>query len=617
MPSKIHLLPEIVINRIAAGEVIERPASIVRELVENSIDAKARHISIHAEQEGHSIQVRDDGEGMDKKNLALAIQRHATSKLPDDIDGSDILKYIHHFGFRGEALASIAAVARLTIISRTQGSENGFCLKTSFGKAPKIEPSAAQTGTFVRIDDLFHALPARRKFLKSGRYELSLIADIVKRLALSKPEIGFELSGTSAKPILYPATQNKAERIKQIMGANFLENATAIEDSYRGISVSGLASLPTYHRPNTNEQFMFVNNRPVRDRVLAGAIRAAYADVMFRNRHPALLLSLTLPQGDVDVNVHPAKSEVRFRDAAAVRLLIIGAIKRAMAKAGHRSATPHSEKTIQALENARAEMPPAAVPHPAQQLTHPLEETRTAPQELYRKPPEPQKTTQKLQSPGLKESKEGAQFQKAPLQNSPKDPPKDSLLGMPRGQLHKTYIISQTENAIVIIDQHAAHERILHERLKTSYQHKNIARESLLVPEIVDLTREQIELLMEKEEELARLGFLLARFGESALSVNEIPALCKNADIADVLRAIADDFAQEGGGSSFEQMLDRISGNIACRAAIRAGQTLTFSEMEALLRRMALTPNSGQCNHGRPTYIELKLSEVEKLFQRR
>ena len=605
MLPKIHLLPEIVINRIAAGEVIERPASIVRELLENALDAQATRISIHATQDGHSLHIGDNGGGMDKDTLQICTQRHTTSKLPEGIDGSDILKHIHHFGFRGEALASIAAVSRLSIISRTKNDdgneEGGFQLKARFGKKPTLEPSAAQIGTLVRVDDLFHDLPARRKFLKSGRYELSLIADVVKRLALSHPKVSFELSGTSARPILYPAAHDRTERIKQIIGTTFLENATPIETEYRAMSLAGLASLPTYHRPNTNEQFVFVNGRPVRDRVLAGAVRAAYADLIFRNRHAALLLFLDLPQNEVDVNVHPAKAEVRFRDAAAVRLMVIGAIKGAMKKAGHKTATPHSEKALDALEQARDL---AAVPPP------PHFDSSHEPQDLNIQQPPPAEIYREHMP------KERNITPATPIRSATPSSDKTPL-GVARGQLHKTYIVSQTEDAIVITDQHAAHERILHERLKAAYQNKNIQRHSLLVPEIVDLTREQIELLMDNEDDLARLGFVLARYGANSLTVSDIPVLCKNADIADILRTLADDFTQEGGGSSFEEMLDRISGNIACHSAIRAGQTLSFAEMDALLRRMATTPNSGQCNHGRPTYIELKLNEVEKLFHRR
>jgi DNA mismatch repair protein MutL len=607
--AKIQRLPEIVINRIAAGEVVERPASIVRELVENSIDAGATHIFIHAEDGGNAIQVRDDGIGMNAEDLDIAVERHATSKLPIDIDGSDILKHIHSFGFRGEALASIAAVARLTLTSRTKDGAQGAELKINFGKKTPITPTAAQQGTIIRIDDLFHALPARRKFLKSARYELSLIADSVKKLALSKPKIGFELSGTSARPILYPAAQDINQRIQQIMGKNFLENATAIKDDYRNIKLSGMASLPTYHRPNTNEQFMFVNGRPVRDRILAGAVRAAYADVIFRSRHPALFLFLDVPQGDVDVNVHPAKTEVRFRDAASVRLVLIGAIKKAMAQAGHKTATPHGEKAFKALEQSRDRQIDsyAHQPDPSQnhQMMEALEQSRPPPAELEPRPVEP-RSAEPLHTKSAQES--SAQRPKQPT---------DSLLGVPRGQLHNTYIISQTKDAIVITDQHAAHERILHERLKASFKNKNPKRQSLLVPELIDLTQEQIELLMDNQENLAALGFAIERYGQASLLISEVPSLCRNSDMTDIMRTLVDDFSQEGGEAGFESLLDRISGNIACHAAIRAGQSLSFSEMDSLLRKMATTPNSGSCNHGRPTYIELKLANIEKLFHRR
>ncbi len=603
--ARIRRLPQHLVNRIAAGEVIERPASVARELVENAIDAGAQNISIHVEQDGATIQVRDNGQGMNTNDLQLCTERHATSKLAEAADQStDLLKYISTLGFRGEALSSIGAVSRLSITSRTQDSSNASKIHIEYGTHQEPRPASGQKGTLVRVEDLFHALPARRKFLKSTRYELSLIADIVKRLALAWPEIEFELSGVMARPIRFDAKPLNArnERIIKIMGQEFIDNATAVKSDYHGITLNGYASLPTYHRPNTNDQFLFVNSRPVRDRVLAGAVRAGYSDLIFRHRHPALVLFLTLPEGEVDMNVHPAKAEVRFRDAAAVRLLVVGALKRALADTQHKTASPTAESAINLMaQNARTAPSAPRAPSPQTHKPYP----QTAPQHLNLRH-QPAAFTPSPSAP-----------EEQPEPHSPTNMP----LGAARGQLHNTYIFAQTADSIVIVDQHAAHERIIHEQMKASAQNKNIAQQSLLVPEIVELTAMQIENLMAHSEDITRFGFAIERYGEQAILVREIPALCQSANLADIMRALADDFAEHETGASantsFEERLDQISGNIACRASIRAGHKLTLPEMDALLRQMETTPHSGQCNHGRPTYIEMKLSSIEKLFHRR
>ena len=615
--SRIRRLPQHLVNRIAAGEVIERPASVARELIENAVDAAAQNISIHVEQDGATIQVRDDGMGMSVDDLKLCTERHATSKLTQEADQSgDLLKHILTLGFRGEALSSIGAVSRLAITSRTQDAANASQIRIEYGAHQEPLPASGQKGTFVRVEDLFHALPARRKFLKSGRYELALIADVVKRLALAWPEIRFELSGVMARPILFEAGQFEArqvrvKRIIQIMGQEFFDNAVAIKSDYHGIKLAGYASLPTYHRPNTNEQFLFVNARPVRDRTLAGAVRAGYADLIFRHRHPALVLFLTLPEGEVDMNVHPAKAEVRFRDAAAVRLLVVGALKQALSGARHKTATPTAQTAVNMM---------ARNTHIAPRSTAEAEAEAAAPEPLSsRAYPQATSVPQHLDMPH-----KPAAFTSKP-QMQPEMPqeethsPTDMPLGAARGQLHNTYILAQTTDSIIMVDQHAAHERIIHEQMKASFQNNNIARQSLLVPEIIELTAMQIEHLIAHHKNIARFGFTIERYGDQAILVREIPVLCKGADLTDIMRALADDFADQTGAAnlSIEEKFDEISGNIACHASIRAGRKLSLPEMDALLRQMEATPHSGQCNHGRPTYIEMKLANIEKLFHRR
>ena len=617
--SRIRRLPQHLVNRIAAGEVIERPASVARELIENAIDAGAQNIAIHVEQDGATIQVRDDGIGMSVDDLKLSTERHATSKLDQEADQSgDLLKYISTLGFRGEALSSIGAVSRLAITSRTQDAANASQIRIEYGAHQEPAPASGQKGTFIRVEDLFHALPARRKFLKSGRYELSLIADVVKRLALAWPEIRFELSGVMARPILFEAGQFEArqvrvKRIVQIMGQEFFDNAVAVKSDYHGIKLAGYASLPTYHRPNTNEQFLFVNARPVRDRTLAGAVRAGYADLIFRHRHPALVLFLTLPEGEVDMNVHPAKAEVRFRDAAAVRLLVVGALKQALSGARHKTANPTAQNAINMMARNTHTSTPSSVPSSAPSSVSPPPST-----------PEPQGSRSYRQAASVPQHldmphKPAAFTPKPEMQQEEPHSPTDMPLGAARGQLHHTYILAQTTDSIIMVDQHAAHERIIHEQMKASFQNNDIARQSLLVPEIVELTAMQIEHLIAHHENIARFGFTIERYGAQAILVREIPVLCKGADLTDIMRALADDFADHGSAASLsiEEKFDEISGNIACHASIRAGQKLSLPEMDALLRQMEATPHSGQCNHGRPTYIEMKLANIEKLFHRR
>ncbi len=609
--SRIRRLPQHLVNRIAAGEVIERPASVVRELIENAIDAGAKNISIHVEQDGATLQVRDDGIGMSEQDLELCIERHATSKLSEAADQSgDLLKHLSTLGFRGEALSSIGAVSRLAVTSRTKDSANACQIRVDYGARQALHPASGQTGTLVRVEDLFHALPARRKFLKSARYELLLITDIVKRLALAWPEIGFELSGVMARPLKFTteALEPRQKRIAQIVGQAFLDNAVAIQSEYHGMTLSGYASLPTYHRPNTNEQFLFVNARPVRDRTIAGAVRAGYADLIFRHRHPVLALFLTLPQGEVDMNVHPAKAEIRFRDAAAVRLLTVGALRRALSGAKHKIASPTAQSAMDVM---------AQNTHSAPSAPNQMKDIRPPP---FYPQAQPQHLSLKHQSaPFITQRQEQTAPEEAEKNPDPQDPhsPTDMPLGAARGQLHNTYIFAQTADSIIIVDQHAAHERILHEQMKANLQNRAIAQQSLLVPEIIELTNMQIEHLLDHKDDVDQLGFTIERYGAQAILVREIPDLCKGADLADMMRALADDFAEHGSSQSMEERLDKISGNIACRASIRAGRRLTLPEMDALLRQMEATPHAGQCNHGRPTYIEMKLANIEKLFHRR
>ena len=596
----IRRLPDRIINRIAAGEVIERPASAVKELVENSIDAGATEIEIVIREGGKAmLAVTDDGAGMTRDELCLAVERHATSKLADDD-----LQAIATLGFRGEALPSIGAVSRFSLTSRTPDGESAWKIQIDGGEISGPSPAAHPKGTRAEVRDLFFATPARLKFLRTDRTESQRITEIVKRIAMARPEIGFRLTDDDRLRFHYRAEQGdlldaRLARLSAVMGREFAENALAIDAERGGARLTGYAGVPTLNRATAAMQYLFVNGRPVTDRLLVGAVRGAYADFLARNRHPLVALYLELDPHLVDVNVHPAKSEVRFRDPGLVRGLIVGALKHALAEAGHRAATTVSQAALGAARPATA--PPGGFGY---------------------RPSTP--------SPGLSENVlafqapfEGGQGMAPAARMDTAEPPATAegnekfLLGAARAQLHGTYIIAETEDGIVIVDQHAAHERLVYERMKQALETDGIARQGLLIPEVVELEQAAVGLLADRSAELAELGLALEPFSESAVVVREVPALLGETDVQSLVKDLADELAELGDAFALKEKLEEVCGTMACHGSVRAGRLLNGAEMNALLREMEATPHSGQCNHGRPTYVELKLADIERLFGRR
>jgi DNA mismatch repair protein MutL len=594
----VRRLSEDMINRIAAGEVIERPASVAKELIENAIDAGARRIEIVTAGGGVSLlRVTDDGSGMSREDLALAIERHCTSKLADDLAAIDTL------GFRGEALASIGSVARLAIATRRKGDEHGWEIVVEGGAGREAAPAALAQGTRVEVSNLFFATPARLKFLKSERAETNAITETVKRLAMANPSIRFLLSGSDRSVTDYPATSGaeaQLARIAAIMGADFRENAVAVDALREGVRLTGFAGLPTFHRANAAQQYLFVNGRPVRDKLLLGAIRGAYADLMSRDRHPQVALFIDLPASEVDVNVHPAKAEVRFRDPGLVRGLLVGALREALHRESRRASPSLGPATLASFRPERAPLSPlTAWQRPAQAgsaalaIGHGFEES--------------QATFDGAEARSV-DTRAHTTTEAASLSRP---------LGVPRAQLHETYIVAETETGLIIVDQHAAHERLVYERMKAALAAKGVARQILLIPDIVELPEEDVDRLAARAEELAELGLVLERFGPGAVAVRETPSMLGAVDSGGLVRDLADDLAEWDDSTRLKEKLDEVSATMACYGSVRAGRRLKPEEMDALLREMEVTPNSGQCNHGRPTYVELKLGDIERLFGRR
>ncbi|HTK79224.1 MAG TPA: DNA mismatch repair endonuclease MutL [Rhizomicrobium sp.] len=597
---KIRRLAEGTINRIAAGEVVERPASAVKELVENALDAGARRIEIATSSGGADlIVVEDDGVGMDASDLRLAVERHATSKLPV-LNGTDDLSHIATLGFRGEALPSIGAVGRLCIASRIATGDaheirvDGGSIR---GPAPCGFRAKGQSGTRVDVRELFFATPARLKFLKSARSEDLATLDVVKRLAMARPDVAFMLLLDGRRALALESEGNlfsgRLKRLARIMGRDFESNAAPIEAEREGVRISGFAGLPTYNRANSAMQFLIVNGRPVRDKLLMGAVRGAYADYLARDRHPALALFLDCDPAFVDVNVHPAKTEVRFRDAGLVRGLIVGSLKAALHEAGHRASTTVAGA---ALSSLRPGMHSYSTPHPSSLFgfSEPGAEFHTP---LF--------------------AGDEANIASARVEQIPEAATEPLPLGVARAQLHENYIVAQTNDGMVIVDQHAAHERITYERMKKAMENGGVARQPLLIPEIVSLDPAEVDRIAARAKELAELGLVIEPFGPDAVMVRETPALLGLIDAAALLRDLADELAESGGALSLQERLDHVAATLACHTSVRSGRRLTAEEMNALLREMESTPHSGQCNHGRPTYVELKLADIERLFGRR
>ena len=570
---RIHRLSEGTINRIAAGEVIERPASVVKELVENALDAGATQIDVAFRGGGKAfIRVSDNGSGMAPDDLALCIERHATSKLRDGnlID-------IRTLGFRGEALPSIASVSRMSLSSRLHGAGEANILHIESGQSQQVKPTSLALGTEIEVRDLFYATPARLKFLKTDRTETAEAADVVRRLALAHPATGFTFVTEERRMIDAPAGESREARVARIMGSEFKENAVAFFGERDGLRVEGFAGLPTYNRAQGSMQFAFVNGRPVRDKLIAGAIRGAYADVMSRARFPALVLFLTCPTDRVDVNVHPAKSEVRFRDSAFVRSLIVSTIRASLAGKGMVSNTTMGRSTVSSF--------------------------RPMPTPNY----------------GSFSERQAAFEMDMPLSAPVAETPftEDFPLGAARAQFHDNYIVAQTKSGIVLVDQHAAHERLVYERLKRERAGNGIATQPLLVPQVIDLEPSDVERLSDAQDVLAKSGLVLEPFGDGAVLLREIPTALGQADMAGVVKDIADELAELGETTAVDERINHVLATMACHNSVRSGRKLKSDEMNALLREMEATPNSGQCNHGRPTFVELKLADIERLFGRR
>ncbi len=594
----IRQLDDAAINRIAAGEVVERPASAVKELVENAIDAGATRIDVEIADGGKTlIRVTDNGCGIDADDLPLALSRHATSK----IDGSDLLN-IHSFGFRGEALPSLGAVGRLKITSRATGE--AASIEVAGGKMSAVRPAALSGGTVVELRDLFYATPARLKFLRTDRAENQAIADVIKRLSMAEPFVAFSLTDTSNenRRVVFRADVETGDmfdalrgRLRTVLGREFAENALPIDAERDGFHLTGYAALPTYSRGAAVAQFLFVNGRPVRDKMLLGALRAAYMDVLSRDRHPVAALFVDCDPTLVDVNVHPAKSEVRFRDPGAVRGLIVSGLRHALADAGHRASTTVATATLGAMKPQQDGAPRVY------QMDRPSFTARTM--------------TFQAQAPGFNEMP-SARIEPIPEQFDETVPDEANPLGAARAQVHENYIIAQTEAGIVIVDQHAAHERLVYEKLKTQMAENDVAAQALLIPEIVEMTENEAASLMAIADDLARLGLTVEPFGGGAIAVRETPAILGEVNAEAMLRDILDELADQGDSARVQSKIEAILSRVACHGSIRSGRRMQGPEMNALLREMEATPLSGQCNHGRPTYVELKLSDIERLFGR-
>ncbi|WP_439143283.1 DNA mismatch repair endonuclease MutL [Planktotalea sp.] len=594
----IRQLDEAAINRIAAGEVVERPASAMKELVENAIDAGATRIEVSYADGGKTlIRVVDDGCGIVPDALPLALSRHATSK----IDGSDLLN-IHTFGFRGEALPSLGAVGRLTITSRAAGHD-AFEIAVNGGAMSAIKPAALSKGTVVELRDLFFATPARLKFMRTDRAESQAITDVVKRLAMAEPFVGFTLrdvTGGGEGRVTFRADAENGDlfdalhgRLAGIIGREFADNSLRIEAEREGLHLTGFAALPTYSRGSAVTQYLFVNGRPVRDKLLYGALRGAYFDFLSRDRHPAAALFLDCDPQLVDVNVHPAKSEVRFRDPGLARGLIVSALRHALSEAGHRASTTVSDATLGAMR-----------PEP------------TGPARIYQMDRPTQgalRSSHQAQAPGFEETAQVFSRVEQVVEHTPAE---QFPLGAARGQVHENYIIAQTADGMVIVDQHAAHERLVYEKLKTQMAVNGVAAQALLIPEIVELSDGDCARLMEIAEDLARLGLGIERFGGGAIAVRETPAILGEVNAKAMLLDILDELADQGESIAVQAKIEAILSRVACHGSIRSGRWMRGEEMNALLREMEATPHSGQCNHGRPTYVELKLADIERLFGR-
>jgi DNA mismatch repair protein MutL len=621
----VRQLSDAIVSRIAAGEVVERPASVVKELVENALDAGASRIDVLTDGGGRRlIRIADDGAGMTRADLVLAVDRHATSKLADD----DLVA-IDTLGFRGEALPSIGSVARLAIATRHKSEPHAWSIEVDAGAKSELKPAALGEGTRVEVRDLFYATPARLKFLKLDRTEAEAVREVVRRLAMSRPDVAFTLAGEERAPVTFaaplPGATGRLARLGDVLGADFRANAVEVMAEREGVTVGGFAALPTLTRANALGQYLFVNGRPVRDKVLLGAVRAAYADYLPRDRHPLVALFVTVDAREVDVNVHPAKTEVRFRNAGLVRALIVHALKAALAREGTRAATTGGSATIAAFR-------PAPSPYPFTASGGGIGrgfDWRRSPS----RPGDPRRAAAFMRGSGFAEAAQAAFDVGGPAVGvesaagvgaepaagfaAPAADTFDHPLGAACAQVHDTYIVAQTRDGLVVVDQHAAHERIVYEKLKAAIDRTGVARQILLIPDIVELDEADVVNLLAHAADLARYGLVLESFGPGAVALRETPALLGEIDGVGLVRDLAEHITEWDEALPLERRLMHVAATMACYGSVRAGRRLKAQEMNALLREMEVTPNSGQCNHGRPTYVELKLTDIERLFGRR
>jgi DNA mismatch repair protein MutL len=593
----IRRLPEHLVNRIAAGEVVERPASALKELVENAIDAGASRIAVRIAGGGIDlIEVTDDGCGMTPSDMALALERHATSKLPDER-----IEAVATLGFRGEALPSIASVARLTMESRPRGSV-GWMRTVDNGRVEAEGPAAVPPGTRIRVEGLFARVPARRKFLRTPRAEFGACLDVVRRLAMARPDIAFSMEHDGRRAFSVQGGETQPERVAALVDRALADNSVAIDYVREGLRLGGVAGLPTFNRGIADHQYLFVNGRPVKDRLLAGAVRGAYGEMLARDRHAVVALFLEVPADQIDVNVHPAKTEVRFRDPALARGLIVGGLRRSLDAAGHRSVQrPQADALAAWQQEPLAPAPANGMPADAlfAAAANPYSPTPRfhEPRTSFFTPPQPQAR---------------AEVAAAPVPATVSHP-----LGVARGQVAQTYIVAEAEDGLVLVDQHAAHERLVLERMRRALAEGGVAAQALLLPEVVELDEPACDRLEERSAELAEFGLELERFGPRAMLVRATPAMLGKSDIAGLVTDLADELAAHDTAFSLKERLDHVAATMACHGSVRAGRMLSVAEMNALLREMEVTPHSGQCNHGRPTWVKLSMTDVEKLFGRK
>ncbi|WFS01390.1 DNA mismatch repair endonuclease MutL [Rhizobium tumorigenes] len=601
----IKQLSETLVNQIAAGEVIERPSSAVKELIENALDAGATRIEIATAGGGKALlRVSDNGSGMDRDDLELAVRRHCTSKISDTLDN------IRTLGFRGEALPSIGSVARLSISSRRADGADGAEIAVAGGRLLHLRPAAANPGTIVEVRDLFFATPARLKFLKTERAEAAAITEVVKRMAIAFPHVRFVLSGSDRSTLEFAATgDDRLARMAQVLGEDFKHNAIALDAEREDVGLKGYAGVPTFNRGNAAHQYAFVNGRPVQDKQILSAIRGAYAETIPSGRYPVAVLSISVDPALVDVNVHPAKSDVRFRDPGLVRGLIVGSIREALSRDGDRAATTGADGMLRSFRGgaqaAWRPSPPSTPWSPQTSLSRPYDATSVV--SGFGEPA--QATFEDLSVPAARVDRGHADVQ-------PDAPQPQHRLGAARAQIHANYIVAQTEDGLVIVDQHAAHERLVFEEMRKALHSRRMPSQVLLIPEIIDLPEEDCDRLMVHAESLGNLGLAVERFGPGAIAVRETPAMLGEVDAQGMIRQLADEIAEWDTSSLLGAKLEYVAATMACHGSVRSGRQLRPEEMNALLRQMEATPGSGQCNHGRPTYIELKLSDIERLFGR-